>query len=60
MPPTPPAPGSVRPAAVVNEDIRALWSRADERGLRPADERRYQDLLIEWADAVRAELIKAA
>lgn len=52
--------GSVRPATVVNEDIRALWTRADGEGLPAEDERRCHELLIEWADAVRAELVEAA
>ncbi|MFI0980209.1 hypothetical protein ACH4SP_24785 [Streptomyces sp. NPDC021093] len=57
--PTPDAPGSVRSAAVVNAEIRALWSRVDG-ALSAADEARYQELLVEWAEAVRAGLVKAA
>lgn len=51
--------GGVRPAAVVNEDIRALW--ADPR-VRLTDEGRaaYERLCAEWAAAVRAEIVKAA
>lgn len=58
---TPPsnAPGSVRPASVVNAEIRALWSRTDG-ALSAADEARYQELLVEWAAAVRAGLVTAA
>jgi hypothetical protein len=49
----------VRPAAVVNEDIRALWPR--EGTLLTAEERaEYEALLVEWADAVRAEIVTAA
>ncbi|WP_406444627.1 hypothetical protein OHB14_36920 [Streptomyces sp. NBC_01613] len=59
MPPTPTRPGSVRPAAVVNEDIRALWRdtrvRLSAEG-RAALERLYE----EWVAAVRAEVVKAA
>ncbi|MFJ2744476.1 hypothetical protein ACIO3O_33035 [Streptomyces sp. NPDC087440] len=50
---------SVRSAAVVNAEIRALWSRTDG-ALSPADEARYQELLVEWAAAVREALVKAA
>ncbi|MFD3516618.1 hypothetical protein [Streptomyces sp. NPDC058657] len=57
--PTPNAPGSVRPAEAVNAEIRALWSRTDG-ALTAADEARYQELLVEWAVAVRAGLVKAA
>jgi hypothetical protein len=57
--PTPRAPGTVRSAAVVNAEIRALWSRSDGT-LSAADEARYQELLVEWAEAVRAGLVKAA
>ncbi len=59
MSPNPVAPGGVRSAAVVNEDIRALWPHpavplSDEE--RAALERLY----AEWAAAVRAEVVKAA
>ncbi|MEU2564743.1 hypothetical protein ABZ626_36240 [Streptomyces longispororuber] len=50
---------AARPAAVVNEDIRALWY--DPRvGL--TDDRRaaYERLLTEWAAAVRADVVTAA
>jgi hypothetical protein len=57
--PTPRTPRPVRPAAVVNAEIRALWSRSDG-ALSAADEARYQDLLVEWAAAVRAGLVTAA
>ncbi|WP_433546273.1 hypothetical protein ACQPZG_15045 [Streptomyces sp. CA-294286] len=57
--PTPAAPGSARPASVVNAEIRALWSCTDG-ALSTADEARYQELLVEWAEAVRAALVKAA
>ncbi|GHH50628.1 hypothetical protein [Streptomyces candidus] len=59
MPPPPSPPGPARPAAVVNAEIRGLWSRSCGC-LSPADEARYQELLVEWADAVRAELVEAA
>ena len=59
MPPTPVPPGSVRSAAVVNEEIRQLWT--DTR-VRLSDEgrARLERLYVEWAAAVRAEIVKAA
>jgi hypothetical protein len=55
MTPTPSLPGSVRPAAVVNEEIRALWFRAGGV-LSTADQRAaYAELVVEWAAAVRVE-----
>ncbi|MFJ4926801.1 hypothetical protein [Streptomyces sp. NPDC088736] len=59
MSPTPPASGQPRPAAVVNEDIRALWPAAG-RELGECERARYELLLAEWADAVRAEVVEAA
>ncbi|MEV0641426.1 hypothetical protein AB0I77_42185 [Streptomyces sp. NPDC050619] len=59
MSPDFPAPGSVRSAAEVNEEIRALWLRAG--GTLSAQERaEYELLVVEWAAAVRGEVIKAA
>ncbi|MEV5314423.1 MULTISPECIES: hypothetical protein [unclassified Streptomyces] len=53
------APGSVRSAAEVNEEIRALWLRAG--GTLSAEERaEYELLVVEWAAAVRCEIIEAA
>ncbi|MFI1568462.1 MULTISPECIES: hypothetical protein [unclassified Streptomyces] len=53
------APGSVRPAAEVNEQIRALWMRAG--GSLSAQERaEYELLVVEWAAAIRADVIEAA
>ncbi|MFB7273982.1 hypothetical protein [Streptomyces sp. NPDC056244] len=54
-----PAEGSVRSAAVVNTEIRALWGRAGG-ALSPAEQERYQRLLVEWAAAVRADVVEAA
>ncbi|MFD5793933.1 hypothetical protein ACFWIO_10415 [Streptomyces diastatochromogenes] len=52
-------PGSVRSAAVVNEQIRALWLRAG--GILSAQERaEYELLVVEWAEAIRGEIIEAA
>ncbi|MFF0790373.1 hypothetical protein [Streptomyces spiralis] len=51
--------GSARSAAAVNEDIRALlvrtggWLSAEDRVV-------YEQLVEEWAAAVRGEVIEAA
>lgn len=51
--------GSVRPAAEVNEQIRALWLRAS--GSLSAQEREeYELLVVEWAKAMRTTITKAA
>ncbi|HZF87509.1 hypothetical protein [Streptomyces sp.] len=53
------APGSVRSAAEVNEQIRALWLRAG--GTLSAQERaEYELLVVEWAAAMRGEVVAAA
>ncbi|MET9361522.1 hypothetical protein ABZX93_11450 [Streptomyces sp. NPDC006632] len=49
MPPTPADCGSPRPASVINEEIRGLV----EAGGPVSDA--YQQLLVEWAAAVRGE-----
>jgi hypothetical protein len=59
MSPNPLAPGRVRPAAVVNGDIRALWPRAGTQ-LTAKERAAYERLLVEWAAAVRAEVVEAA
>lgn len=47
--------GSVRSAAAINEEIRALWFRAGGV-LATADQRaEYAELVVEWAAAVRVE-----
>jgi hypothetical protein len=52
-------PGSVRSAAEVNEQIRALWMRAG--GKLSAQERaEYELLVVEWAAAIRSDVIEAA
>ncbi|WP_327715750.1 hypothetical protein OG381_09860 [Streptomyces sp. NBC_00490] len=59
MPPYFVASGSVRSAAEVNEQIRALWLRAG--GSLSAQEREeYELLVVEWAAAIRGTVIKAA
>ncbi|MFB7460477.1 hypothetical protein ACIOC2_30650 [Streptomyces sp. NPDC088337] len=53
------ASGSVRSAAELNEQIRSLWLRSG--GSLSAQERAaYELLVIEWAAAMRDELIAAA
>ncbi|MFJ2832310.1 hypothetical protein ACIPC1_32925 [Streptomyces sp. NPDC087263] len=53
------ASGSVRSAAAVNEQIRALWMRAG--GSLSAQERaEYELLVVEWAKAIRGEITEAA
>jgi hypothetical protein len=59
MPPTTPASGPVRSAAAVNAEIRALW--ADPRVPLTDEQRaRRDELYVEWAEAVKAEVVKAA
>ncbi|MDG9726141.1 MULTISPECIES: hypothetical protein [unclassified Streptomyces] len=51
--------GSVRSAAELNDKIRALWRRAG--GTLSAQERvEYELLVVEWATAIRGEVIEAA
>ncbi|MFD7682078.1 hypothetical protein [Streptomyces sp. NPDC060187] len=51
--------GSVRSAAALNEQIRALWIRAG--GSLSAQERaEYELLVVRWAEAIRGEIIEAA
>ncbi|MET8246624.1 hypothetical protein ABZV31_20740 [Streptomyces sp. NPDC005202] len=59
MPPNASGLGSVRSSAVLNEDIRALWERAGGR-LNPEQRAEYEQLVVEWAEAVRAEVMEAA
>ncbi|MET9442202.1 hypothetical protein [Streptomyces sp. NPDC006610] len=51
--------GSVRSAAEVNELIRALWLRAGG-SLSPQERAEYELLVVEWAAAVRGDVIEAA
>ncbi|MFE6281524.1 hypothetical protein [Streptomyces sp. NPDC057877] len=59
VPPAPPTDGSPRSAAEVNEMIRALWLRAGGR-LSPQERAEYELLVVEWAAAIRGEIIEAA
>ncbi|CAL9391299.1 hypothetical protein SUDANB176_01267 [Streptomyces sp. enrichment culture] len=52
-------PGSVRSAAEVNEQIRALWLRAGG-SLSDREREKYELLVVEWAAAVRGEVVEAA
>ncbi|MQY37080.1 hypothetical protein SRB17_50830 [Streptomyces sp. RB17] len=59
MSPDFPLSGSVRSAAEVNEQIRALWLRAG--GTLSVQERaEYELLVVEWAEAIRGEVVEAA
>ncbi|MGW3653714.1 hypothetical protein [Streptomyces sp. NPDC000878] len=52
-------PGSVRSAAVLNEQIRALWLRAGG-SLSTQEREEYELLVVRWAAAIRGEVIEAA
>jgi len=49
----------VRPAAEINEQIRALWMRAGG-SLSPEEREEYELLVVEWAAAVRGRVVEAA
>jgi hypothetical protein len=51
--------GSVRSAAEVNEQIRALWLRTGGR-LSAQERAEYELLVVEWATAMRDEVVEAA
>ena len=53
------APGSARSASEVNEQIRALWLRAGG-SLSTQEREEYELLVVEWAAAIRDEVIAAA
>lgn len=53
------APGSVRSASEVNEQIRALWLRAGG-SLSTQEREEYELLVVEWAAAIRSSIIEAA
>ncbi|MFF4536518.1 hypothetical protein [Streptomyces aureus] len=57
MIPTPPASDPVRPAEVVNEEIRALVVRAGG-WLYGSSRDRYEVLVAEWMVAVAAERLR--
>ncbi|MFE7237156.1 hypothetical protein [Streptomyces sp. NPDC057580] len=43
----------------MNADIRALWERSGA-ALSPEGRQEYERLLVEWAAAVRADVVEAA
>jgi hypothetical protein len=45
----------VRPSALINEEIRALWFRAGGVLASEAERVAYAELVVEWAAAVRVE-----
>ncbi|MER5193500.1 hypothetical protein ACFU6S_35730 [Streptomyces sp. NPDC057456] len=51
--------GSVRSAAELNERIRALWLRAGG-SLSTQERAEYELLVVEWAIAIRGEVVAAA
>lgn len=53
------AQGPARPSAVVNAEIRALLERTRRR-LSDVERGEYEELLREYAEAVRAEVTTAA
>ena len=59
MPPTSPPSGPARPAEVVNAEIRELLERTRRR-LSDVERVEYEELLREYAAAVRAGVITAA
>lgn len=59
MSPASPPRGPSRPATVVNDEIRRMMVRSGGR-LRPEQRPEYERLVVEWAAAVRGEVVKAA
>ncbi|MGW5867624.1 hypothetical protein ACWFRJ_36410 [Streptomyces sp. NPDC055239] len=59
MPLSPQPRGSARSAAELNERIRGLWMRTGGR-LSAEQRSEYEQLVTEWAAAVREEVVKAA
>jgi hypothetical protein len=49
------SPGSVRSAAVINEEIRHLWFRAGGVLSTAVERAEYAALVVEWAEAKRVE-----
>ncbi|MFF1694924.1 hypothetical protein ACFVXC_15010 [Streptomyces sp. NPDC058257] len=59
MPLSPQPRGSARSAAELNERIRGLWMRTGGR-LSAEQRSEYEQLVTEWAAAVREEVVRAA
>lgn len=55
MSPASSASGSVRSAADLNAEIRALWQRAGGRPTSATERADYARLVVEWAAAVQRE-----
>lgn len=60
MSPDSPCPGSVRPAAVVNAEIRRLARAAWGRPFTDEERAVYELLVVEWTVADRAKVVEAA
>jgi hypothetical protein len=60
MSPNLPIPGSVRSAAAVNKDIRALARAAWGRPFTDRERAEYARLVVEWTHADRAKVVEAA
>lgn len=59
MSPEPNDRGSARTSAEWNDQIRALWFRAGGT-LTPDERAEYEQMLIRWAAAIKAEIVEAA
>ncbi|MEU6403227.1 hypothetical protein [Streptomyces sp. NPDC046985] len=53
------ASGSARSSADLNEQIRSLWLRSGG-SLSSQERAEYELLVVEWAAAIRCEVIEAA
>ncbi|GAA1011054.1 MULTISPECIES: hypothetical protein [Streptomyces] len=53
------ASGSMRSAAELNEQIRSLWLRSGG-SLSDQERAEYALLVVEWAAAVRGQVVEAA
>ncbi|MEW1630887.1 hypothetical protein AB0387_26440 [Streptomyces sp. NPDC089173] len=58
MPTSSSLPRAARSLSAVNEEIRAL--QVDGGLLSPEGRRQYEELLVEWAAAVRRDVTEAA
>jgi hypothetical protein len=53
-------PGSVRSAAQLNEDIRALARRSFGRRMTDAERAEYEVLVVAWVKAEQGDIVEAA
>lgn len=58
--PDSPVCGSVRSADDLNDRIRALWRRASGASLSAQERAEYELLVVEWAAAIRGDVVEAA